>query len=113
MATQDGWTVDTSLDGDQWPGGPEADASGLWQSGHRTNDCTAEWQSAVRLASGRARLRNQLPRVKSTPRYFRAAGLLEICIILNCHPNSAHVPVWSGIGSLCCKSLKTPGDKFP
>src|SRR6476661_7243050 len=67
MATQDGWTVDTSLDGDQWSGGPEADASGLWQSGHRTNDWTAEWQSAVRLASGRARLRNQLPRVKSTP----------------------------------------------
>src|SRR6476661_9484540 len=90
MATQDGWTVDTSLDGDQWSGGPAADASGLWQSGHRTNDWTAEWQSAVRLASGRARLRNQLPRVKSTPRYSRSAGLLEICI---------HVPVWSGIWS--------------
>ena len=24
-----------------------------------------------------------------------------------------HRLVWSGIGRLCCKSLKTPGDKFP
>src|SRR6476659_10850355 len=74
MAAQDGRPVDTSLDGDRWSSGAEADASRLWHAGHRTNDGTAEGQGAVRLASGRAHLRNQLSGVKSYTGWFGRTG---------------------------------------
>jgi len=61
------------LDGDGWSGSADANAPGLWQSGHRTNDRTIKGQSAFRLACGRACLRNHPSSVKSTLHAHRRA----------------------------------------
>src|SRR5438034_525878 len=85
-------TAHPSLDGDRWSGSPAARASGFWRSGGRTNDWTIKRQSAFRLASARARLRNHPADVKS-PLTRVVAPLPDISSIVDCVPtcsNNAH-----------------------